>query len=276
MFRKIFQLLFVVLLWMTATVASAYDFKSGSLCYTIVSKSERTVEVAYANARHANKVVVPSEVNYDGKKWRVVGLGPDAFYDSVKLTELVLPSSIKYIAGGALERCHELKQIKLPSGVTLRTYALRNSGITSIRVPGSVKWGSRHIGQLSNLPKVTSILLEEGIESVPDAAFQFDANLEYLTLPTSLRHIGRYAFVGCSALTRLDIPVGVRTIGRLVDFGDCALKEIHVHWQDPIQIAGNTFPKDTYMNAVLYVPRGSKGNYRASVGWCRFKNIEEE
>ena len=276
MIRKVFYLVCVLLLSMTATVASAYDFKSGNLCYTIVSKTEHTVEVAYGNTRHANKVVVPDEVTYEGQKWKVVGLGPDAFYDSGRMTELVLPRNLKYIAGGSLERCYELKQVELPAGVTLRTYALRNSGITSIRVPGNVKWGSRHIGQLSNLPKVTSILLEEGIESIPDAAFQFDASLEYLTLPTSLRHIGRYAFVGCSALTRLDIPVGVRTIGRLVDFGDCALKEIHVHWQDPIQIAGNTFPQETYMNAVLYVPRGSKGNYRASVGWCRFKNIIEE
>ena len=269
-------LIMAVLFGFVVSEAWAYDFKSGNLCYTIVSKTDKTVEVAYSNARHSGKVTVPSEVTYQGRKYRVIGLGPDAFYGSKQLSELVLPKTLKYVAGGALELCSSLRQLRLPAGVTLRTYALRNSGITSLHVPGSIRWSPRTLGQLSNMPKLTSLVLEEGIEDIPDAAFQFDKNLEFLTLPTSLRHIGRYAFVGCDALKRIDIPVGVRSIGRVVDFGECALEEIHVHWTQPIAIAGNTFPLETYNEAVLYVPRGTKAQYRAVVGWSRFKNIEEE
>ena len=265
----------LVLLVISAARVAAYDFKSGSLCYTIVSKTDRTVEVAYNQTKVANRIVVPSEVTHQNKKWRVIGLGTDAFYGCNKLTELVLPSTIQYIAGGALEECHSLRKLTLPSKVMLRNYALRNCGLSTLRVPGSVKWSGRYFAQLANIPKVTSIVLEEGVERIPDAAFQYDNKLEYLTLPTSLRYIGKYAFVGCKSLRRLDIPRGVVSMGRLVDFGELNLQEIHVHWTEPISIAANTFPLETYEKAVLYIPKETKWKYRASVGWSRFKNIEE-
>ena len=273
--KKQIMWMVLVLLILSAANAAAYDFKSGSLCYTIVSKTEHTVEVSYSQSKLANKVVVPSEVTHQNRKWKVIGLGADAFYGCKKMTELVLPASIKYIAGGALEECHALRKLTLPGGVTLRNYALRNCGIQNLRVPGSAKWSGRFFAQLANIPKVTSIVLEEGVEKIPDAAFQYDTKLEFLTLPTSLKYIGRYAFVGCESLRRLDIPRGVVSMGRLVDFGELNLQEIHVHWTEPISIAANTFPLEVYEKAVLYIPKETKWKYRASVGWSRFRNIEE-
>lgn len=265
----------LALLTLSVGSAEAYDFKFGNLYYTVVSKTERTVEVAYSSARHSGKVVVPAEVNYKSKKWKVVGLGVDAFYGSEQMTELVLPASLKYIVGGALERCKGLKKLVLPSGVTLRTYALRYSGIESLRVPKGMKWSGRFMGQLANMPQINTIVFEEGVESVPNAAFQFDVKLEHLQLPNTLRHIGSYAFVGCHSLKVLDIPKSVQSMGHVVDYGECALQEIRVHWTEPIYIENKTFPFDTYREAVLYVPKNTKAKYRQAIGWRNFRNIEE-
>ena len=260
---------------MVSLEAEAYDFKSGDFFYTIVSKSEKTVEIAYGKATYSNRVVVPAEVTYQNKTWKVVGLGTDAFYGQGKITELVLPRTLKYISGGALDYCTGLSKLILPEGITLRRYSLRHSGLVSLFIPKGVQWHGDHYGQLSNLPWLTTVEFAEGVETVPVAAFQFDEKLEKVILSNTIKRIGKHAFVGCTSLKTLDIPASVETMGRVVDFGESALREIHVHWQDPIRIANNTFSADTYLEGVLYVPKNTKMKYRMSVGWRNFKNIEE-
>ena len=273
--NKIVCVFSVLLLSMFALNAAAYDFKSGELCYTIVSKSERTVEVAYSKTTYADRVVVPSEVTYQNKKWKVIGLGTDAFYGSAKMTELVLPKTLKYISGGALDYCTSLTKLNLPEGIILKRYSLRHSGLVSLRIPKGANWFGDHHGQMSNLPYLTTVEFAEGVETVPVGAFQFDEKLERVILPNTIKRIGKHSFVGCSSLKRLDIPASVETMGRLVDFGESALREIHVHWQNPIRISDYTFPPSTYLNGVLYVPKNTKAKYRQASGWRLFKNIEE-
>ena len=269
-------LLSLVLLMLTlATQVLAYDFKSGELYYTIVSQRDKTVEVAYGKTTYSNRVVVPAGVKYQNKLWEVIGLGTDAFYGSNKLTELVLPEGMKYIAGGALDYCSSLTKLTLPEGITLRSYALRHAGLVYLRVPGTARQLADYHGQLSNLQWLTAVELAEGVETIPVGAFQFDSKLERVKLPSTLRRIGKHAFVGCDSLKVLDIPSSVETMGRVVDFGECALREIHVHWTMPIRIAPGTFPRETYLNAVLYVPKNTKVWYRQTVGWRNFKNIVE-
>ena len=269
-----FRLLGAMLVCMLPLVADAYDFKSGTLYYTIVSKSQKTVEVAYGGT-YSNRVVVPAEVTYQNKKWKVVGLGTDAFYGSNKMTELVLPQNLKYIAGGALDYCSSLTKLTLPEGITLRSYALRHSGLIFIRIPGKAQQLADYHGQLSTLSWRTSVELAEGVETLPVGAFQFDSKLERVKLPSTLRRIGKNAFVGCESLKMIDIPSSVESMGRVVDFGECALREIHVHWQKPIRIVTNTFPQSVYEEGVLYVPKNTKVKYRQAIGWRNFKNIEE-
>ena len=270
-----FRVTVLTLLAFIVMNAAAYDFKFGNLYYTIISKTERTVEVAYSSARHSGKVVVPAEVTHKNRKWKVIGLGVDAFYGSTQLTEVVLPASLKYIVGGAFERCSGLKRLSVPAGVTLRSYALRNSGVESLRIPRGMKWSGRYMCQLANMPQLKTIEFDEGVEFIPNGAFQFDVKLERVKLPNTIRHIGNYAFVGCLSLRSLDIPSSVQSMGHLVDYGECSLQEIRVHWREPISIDARTFPRETYQNAVLYVPAGTKGKYRQMVGWSRFRNIEE-
>ena len=45
--------------------------------------------------------------------------------------------------------------------------------------------------------------------------------------------------------------------------------------EDPFRISENTFPLDVFMNATLYVPKGTMGNYMNTEGWKKFLFIEE-
>lgn len=273
--RNFFLLSLLFMSLMFASEAMAYDFKSGMFYYSIVSKRDRTVEIAYGKDTYLDKIEVPAEVTYQNKKWKVIGLGTDAFYGSSRLTELILPATLQYISGGALDYCTSLTKLVLPEGIILKRYSLRHSGLVSLRIPKGTQWFGDHHGQLSNLPYLTTVEFAEGVETVPVGAFQFDEKLERVILPNTVKRIGKHAFVGCTSLKVLDLPASLETMGRLVDFGDSALREIHVHWQNPIRISDFTFPAVTYLEGVLYVPKNTKAKYRQAPGWRLFKNIEE-
>jgi len=58
----------------------------------------------------------------------------------------------------------------------------------------------------------TSIDIPEGVTIIPDFCFYQCSCLESITLPSTIKQIGKYAFDACSALTSIDIPEGVTII----------------------------------------------------------------
>ena len=58
----------------------------------------------------------------------------------------------------------------------------------------------------------TSIDIPEGVTIIPEYCFSRRSSLESITLPSTIKQIGKYAFWSCSALTSIDIPEGVTII----------------------------------------------------------------
>ena len=58
----------------------------------------------------------------------------------------------------------------------------------------------------------TSIDIPEGVTIIPSQCFSQCSSLESITLPSTIKQIGRSAFWGCSSLTSIDIPEGVTVI----------------------------------------------------------------
>ena len=59
---------------------------------------------------------------------------------------------------------------------------------------------------------ITSIIIEEGVTSIPNLAFMQFYNLHHVSLPSSLTTIGSGAFYNCDALKSIVIPDGVTQI----------------------------------------------------------------
>ena len=112
--RAALKCLFAVLLITTGVgTASAYDFKTGGLCYNILSNQDKTVEVTYYyyssdyydrfNSYDSDKLdayglsgykgdpVIPEKVNYNGKNYTVVAIGDHAFESCYDLTSVKIP-----------------------------------------------------------------------------------------------------------------------------------------------------------------------------------------
>ena len=81
-------------------------------------------------------------------------------------------------------------------------------------------WNIRH--------SITTVVIEEGVTSIGNAAFYDCKNLASVTMPTSLTRIGKNAFYQCMGLTEINIPDSVTSIG-VPAFSSCtSLTDINV------------------------------------------------
>jgi hypothetical protein len=127
----------------------------------------------------------------------VTGIGQDAFYECIGVTNVTIPGSVTSIGDGAF-------------------YA---SGLSGVTIPGNVT----SIGVLAfeNCASLTNATIADGVVSIGASAFESCASLASLTIPGSVLSIGPYAFSYCTGLTNATISDGLISIGDAA-FSDCS------------------------------------------------------
>ena len=123
--------------------SSAYDFAKDGICYNIISSTDLTVEVApaaYYLGGYEGEVVIPSIVAYNGKTYRVTGIGTDAFGNCSSLTSITIPEGVTIIGVFAFHSCSNLTSVTLPENLmSIGDYAFSHcSNLTSIIIPNGV------------------------------------------------------------------------------------------------------------------------------------------
>ena len=197
----------------------------------------------------------------------LTSIGYDAFYNCDALTSVAFSTSLTFIGGSAFKDCDALTSVDLSS---------------------------------------------TSLTSIGDGAFYNCDALTGVAFPASLTSIGYYAFSGCEALTNLTvdesnpafasrdnvlysksldtlvcypaglgkevvIPESVRSVREDAFPGE--VSTVYCQPQTPpTAVYGyfqNMFSSDELMNAVLYVPVGTKAAYMKVDPWRNFWNIEE-
>ncbi len=124
----------------------AENFTSGGVRYTIISNTDKTVEVASSNqsagsdgsASYDGDVVIPETVSYNGRSYTVIGIGQSAFVNCVGMTSISLPSTLTYIRQEAFNVCISLVEITIPRNVTSIGYNIFSvTSISKITVESS-------------------------------------------------------------------------------------------------------------------------------------------
>ncbi|MBQ9524003.1 MAG: leucine-rich repeat protein [Bacteroidaceae bacterium] len=91
--------------------------------------------------------------------------------------------------------------------------------------------------------------------------------------------LGNEAFSWCSGLTSVTIGNSVTSIGQNAFYG-ADIPTVVSLIENPFTIegktsGGRTFTQNTFLNATLYVPKGTIEKYKATEGWKDFVFIEE-
>lgn len=124
-------------------------------------------------------------------------INSNAFSACTNLTDIKIPSSVRILNEGSFQYCHGLTEITIPSTVSMignGTFA--ETGIENITIPGSVsKCGTAFYG-CSKLKKAE---IEDGVRLI-QGTFANCRSLETVILPSSMEHISRSTFAGCSSL----------------------------------------------------------------------------
>jgi len=254
LFSVFFVLVFVVSIIMIANT-SVIASQSGDYTYTIVAGKATitaytgaggTITIpstlggapvtnlgkdSFANSSTLTGVIIPGSVkSIDGTNYG------GAFRSCSKLSSLTIGSGVTYIGQGAFEKCNLLTSVTIPDSVkTIASFAFNSClGLTNLKLgKGITTLGGASFSQCSSLVSVSipdSVLTIEG-------AFTICSKLETVYLGCSLMNIAR-AFVQCDALKRIVIPSSVRSIGDYSFMSCTALTDVTFLGDAPIMGKG--------------------------------------
>ena len=209
-----------------------------------------------------------------------------AFLSCSGLTSITIPASVTTLGVNPFEDCSRLASMKVESGNTkydsrdgcnaiiLKEENTLVSGCKNTIIPNTVT----SIGEdaFAGIETLTAIEIPNSVTSIGRYAFVDCQGLTSITLPNSLTSIGELALSYCDNLSSVVIPGSVTQLGKWVFYNSPALKEIHCQIQEPIEVHNQFFSTNTYSEATLYVPTGTKEKYQSTASWNLFTNIVEE
>ena len=164
----------------------------------------------------------------------VTSIGDWAFYYEHNFTEVLLPNSVRRIGDHAFYACDGLKQMHIgPSVTTIETAAFGGcESMTSITVDENNSSFSSLDGVLFNKGQTTLLAFPAGkggvytvpstVRSIGRAAFLSCYNVEEVILPDGIETVEYSAFQVCRNMKKINLPEGLTTIGGYA-FSDCSL-----------------------------------------------------
>ena len=190
---------------------------------------------AFENCSSLTKISIPSTVT---------SIGDKAFWGCSNLKEIKIPDSVTSIGIEAFTWCKKLNEIKIPNSVqSIGSCAFWGcSSLTEVSIPPSVKntkgysnlkFTTSVFGEIPNIKvsddemvreivngNLKSVIILEGVTTIGKEAFKGFKALTSVTIPSTVKEIGDWAFMGCGSLVDVTIPEGVTTIG-VGAFYDC-------------------------------------------------------
>lgn len=174
----------------------------------------RDTAVEIANAKFSGDVVIPSEITYMDKKFRVTEISDSAFFRAKNLTSVTMPADIKGFGKNMFDGCEKLVSCNIPDNVA--------------EISPSC---------FSSCAALKSIVIPAGVTAIGNNAFYYCSSLESISLPEGLKTIGERAFYQCAKLAEINLPVGVTAVPAYA-FGYCS-SLTHFEFGDRITSIGN-------------------------------------
>lgn len=267
--RIILSIIYAMICFAPLHADNEPDFYFEGLGYNIISKNDLTCEIGKSS--YGGEVITRPTVEYRGKTFTVLGVGAGSFHLG-RCTQATIGNGLTYVGSDAFSICSNLRKVTL--------------------TPSIIDLGSNSFGYNEKLEEV---VVEDGDEELifqkTMVNFSPFENTSIKKLYVGRNH-NKDVFLGsCKQVTDLELGDKVTKfelsefpslrrliIGKNLDFlpymdtGDY-LTSITVKAETPQNIGG--FTKRTYLNATLFVPKGTKELYEKAAGWSEFWDIRE-
>lgn len=124
---------------------------------------------------------------------RIDVIEPYAFYGS-KLKSIIIPKSVRSIGVSAFE-ASTLSEVQFEGdSIVLGNNCFSTTDIKKLTLPGTIPmWDG---ATFQSCQKLTSVVISEGVDVLPLATFKGCTQLESLTLPSTIKRIGRQCLMG--------------------------------------------------------------------------------
>lgn len=204
------------------------DFEYDGISYNIVSILDMTCEVGPYNQSllpyDLTEISIPEEVTYQGRVFKVIGIGEKAFANATSST-IFLPQTIEYINAGAFMNCDKLTSLTVPNTISKYSENLSSLKINKLHIYGNGEEFVNNFAGCKNLKTVT--FDTPNLKHICTGAFQNCEALESVQLPPTITLVDNNLFAYCSLLYTIDIPSSVVEIGEQA-FMNCTRLESFV------------------------------------------------
>ena len=124
------------------------------------------------------------------------------------------------------------------------------------------------------LSSITSVVIESGVTSIGNYAFQGCSGLTSVSIPSGVTSIGESAFRDCSGLTSVSIPSSLYSIGPWV-FQGCSNITILTISMTTLPLFTSCGFNSSTKYEHIYVPSNLVDTYKAADGWKTYASIIE-
>ena len=199
----------------------------------------------------------PLETLYLGRNLEyktAVSYGYSPFYSIESLAEVTIGNSVTSLGTNLFRSCSSLEKLIIEDGID--ALVLNYGGMYGSMFydcPIKTLYLGRNLLNAEQLPNtLTDVTIGNSVTSIGDRAFEDCSGLMSITLGSSVAEIGSEVFDGCDKL-------------------------MTIYSLNPTPPTGgsNSFTNQQYIDANVYVPKGSLAAYQAADPWLNFWNIQE-
>lgn len=216
----------------TPIMPDSYDIEVDGLYYKITSISDLTVALVGGEGVYKDFIVIPSELEYRGKKLKVTSIGDKAFFNS-NVTNVTIGENVKEIGQYAFSKS-AISKIVIPSSViTMRNYSF--NGCNRL-VDVNFEDGERELcfdyfsGEVPVYFKgcpIRKLYIGRTIKHWSDnPAFDDLSNTLEIKIGPYVKSLNKHLLKGASKISSLRIPASVTYLGKGAFDGCVSLKSV--------------------------------------------------
>ena len=189
------------LTWNAKNCPSNGDMYTSKLTTVSIGAEVELLPDGFASGSRITSITIPSTVASIGKK---------AFNNCTSLTAVSIPKAVCAIGDNAFAGCNNLKTLAWNAQECWSNGNMYTSNINQITIGNDVKVIPSRFATNS---RISTIILPSTVRHIGDFAFSGCGNLATFNLPDQLETIAPGAFEGCSSINSLTIPESVHSIG---------------------------------------------------------------